>query len=145
MKGQFLILKFGPIGDSDPEVGKWSYEDGVISRGLIKRNLINLALTLDHLEDLPGGNYREFIAESNADAAFFKGAILSGTNVIGGMLARSSRIKKLLNMEMFKMIFKDSRIMLGCSDSNILSNLLKLSGIKYIPWSEIEKSIEKKE
>ena len=141
MKGKFSILRFGPIGDVDPEVGTWTYDNGVIIRGLLRKKSLNLKFLLKNIEGIPDGIYRTFIADSNASSSFYWGGLLSGGNAIVGMIARSSKIKKITRSELFQMNFKDGRVLLASTDKDILKELISLSGVMYIPSKETEKTI----
>lgn len=141
MRGIISILNFGP-GFSDPESGDWDYENGIMLRGLLKRESINLAIQLKEIQETPGGAYRQFIAEVNSSKSFLKGAMLSGSNIVG-LMSRSKKIRNINSLPLFSIILKDGRKLLASTDEQILNELLQFEGVEYKSWTEIEKNLKR--
>ncbi len=140
MRGKISILNYGP-GISYPEAGDWDYEDGVMMRGMLKKESINLTALLMEIQETPGGNYQNFIADVNSSSSFMKAAIFSGSNIVG-LMNRSARIKKINSLPLFNIILKDGRKLLASSEKSILRELLGFEGVNFKTWSQIEKDIK---
>ena len=141
MRGIISILNFGS-GLSDREGGDWNYENGIMMRGLLKKESINLATQLKEIHETPGGAYRQFIAEVNSSKSFLKGAMLSGSNIVG-LMSRSAKIRDINSLPLFSIILKDGRKLLASTDKQILNEILKFEGVEYKSWAEIEKNIKR--
>ncbi len=140
MRGKISILNYGP-DSSDPEAGDWDYENGVMMRGILKKESINLTALLMEIQETPGGNYPNFIAHVNSASSFLKAAILSGSNIVG-LMNRSARIKKINSLPLFNIILKDGRKLLVSSEKSILRELLGFEGVNFKSWAQIEKEIK---
>jgi len=59
MKGKFSILSFASIvGSRESEEGDWNYENGIITRGVLRKKSINLATQLKEIKEISGVSVR---------------------------------------------------------------------------------------
>jgi len=133
MEGKFSILSFASIaGSRESEEGDWNYENGVITRGLLRKKSINLATQLKEIQEI-SGVIRTLVIDAGSSDSYWKGAIFSGGSVLAGMLTQLSKERKLGASAVFRIVLKNGKDFNVSTDQSILKELMELSGVKFVP------------
>jgi len=140
-EGKFSILSFALFSKSrDPEEGDWSYENGIITRGVLRKKSINLTSQLKEIHEL-SGTFRTLVIDAGSSGSYWKGAIFSGGNVIAGMLTQHSKERKLGASAVFRIILKNGKDFNVSTDQSILKELVELSGVEISPSKTIKNKV----
>lgn len=147
MKGEITVLNEAlnfqvfKIEKSSPECGKWNYDSGVLMRGLIRKEVINLVALLSEIHHAPDGikNYASMIEGMNS---FKRGSFLAGGNTIAGLMARSSKTKRIQNSVCYRAVLKDGRKLLFSSNVDICNELLKIPDVIFKTQEQCQTEID---
>ena len=149
MRGEVLVLNesidLSVFGNkkSAPECGKWQYDSGVLMRGLIRKEAINLPLLLSEIHHAP-----DYIKEANANfeglRSFEKGGMLAGGNTIVGLMTKSSKERNINNSVAFWVLLKDGRKLLLSTNSDIFDELRRIGGVKFKSKEQCTVEIEER-
>jgi len=133
MKGKFTILSMASIvGPRNPEEGVWSYENGVITKGILRKKSINLATQLLEIHEL-SDSFRKVIIGADSSDSLTKGLAFSGGSVIIGVASELAKNRKLSASMVFRIILKDERGFNVSTEQSIFEELMRFSGVKFIP------------
>jgi len=136
MNGEILVVNenlfqsFGDREKSNPECGKWKYADGVMMRGLFRKEAINLAVLLAEIHHAPD-HLKELYGDSEGGSAFGAAGMMSGGNTIVGLIARSATSKRIGSSVVFRAIFKDGRNLMCSTTRAIFEELKGMSGVRF--------------
>ena len=137
MKGKFSILSFSSIaGPRDKEEGDWVYENGVISRGIIFKQSLNLAYEVKEVHELPG-TMRTLVIDAASSGSFYTGASIAGGNVLAGMLCAYAKENKLDTSMVFTMVMKIGKHFNVSTQLSIFNELIELSGVPFITTEQL--------
>jgi hypothetical protein len=147
MKGEITVvneainLRAFVIEKSSPECGKWNYDNGVLMRGFINKEVINLVALLSEIQHAPDYIKNGFAGMEGLNS-FTGASFLAGGNTIVGLMARSSRTKKIQNSVCYWAVLKDGRKLLFSSDVDICNELLRIPGVIFKTQDQCQAEID---
>lgn len=147
MKGEITVvneainLRAFAIENSSPECGKWTYDGGVLMRGFIKKEIINLASLLSEIQHAPD-YIKNGLAGMEGLNAFTGASFIAGGNTIVGLMARASKTKSIQNSVCYWAVLKDGRKLLFSSNVDICNELLRIPGVTFKTQDQCQAEIE---
>ena len=134
MKGTLTITAFsggGLVEDDNPLRGKWQYDDGILVRGLIKKQTFNLASKIKAIR-IMHDNWKKIVVDDIANNSFMKAGIMAGGNTIAGLAAVSIKKKSILRSEIFDVFLKDGTQFVCITDKLVFREIMSFDGVEIL-------------
>jgi hypothetical protein len=131
MKGTVTIASFtggGMIRDDNPIRGKWQYNNGVLVRGVLRRETFNLSSKIKAIRHCDH-EWKKIAADDIANGSFMKAALMAGGNTIVGLATVSIKKKNIMKSELFDVLLKDGTQFICITDKVILREMMNFEGV----------------
>lgn len=129
MNGRISVVRYPIVTNyKNPLMGEWTYQDGIMRRGLIRKEVLDLRNLLQEVAISPEA-IQLLVAEQAAGSAYYRTGAFTGANVVAGAVASSRTKKRISDSVVFDANLRDGRHFLGVSSQAVYDEIRSFDGV----------------